>query len=167
MIELTTQWFIKLFNEQNISGWQRALDDDRPADPDFSLQVMGARARVHVQVGRRMPANIEAAVLGMIKGTAVRPYQPSQQETLHLARHNGIRSYNYTARAFWYPWAIEAMGDLAIYAEKQDLPEEMKRAIERSQSYLIVDLSDTMLDEVSRALPFVVAEYLYGLGRVK
>ena len=66
----------------------------------------------------------------------------------------------------WYPWAVEGLVNWRRCAEKLHLPQETKRALDRSLGHLLATVAPDMLRDVTRPEKpsFVNAESYYALG---
>ncbi len=172
MIHAAFDWLINAFvADEGVTGWRRQIDDDKPPDLDLNLYAYGAIGRAAADLSYPIPAKIEKAALEQLIGLAKRSYYPSQEDIEHWTRYvddQGKRQLvNQPTRLFWYPWALEALVQWLRYADRAQLRPESIQGMQRSLSHLVVDLSDAMLGDVSRAPIFVKAEALYGLCAVR
>lgn len=167
----TAGWLIQNFvDEQGLTGWRRDLIDDKLPDPEISLITYGALGRAQLELSVRLPARLQAAAFNELARLNRRPYFPSATEAIRQANYtdsDGRRlSVALASRVMWYPWSIDAVRHWRKLAERQGVPPEVLRALDRSNGHLLVDLAPDMLSEMfnARTLPFVWAETNFGLG---
>jgi hypothetical protein len=172
MIRAAATWSIQAFVDDNVMpGWRKTLNDDKPPDPDLSIFVFAALARVSLDVGVELPAAIVRAAIGQLVALKDRGYLPSQQDIEYWVRYideQGMRKAdNFPTRVFWYPWAIEALVHWLQYADRNRFPPEITTALNRSLGHVLNDVSSAMLADMSHSRSFARAETLYGIDSLR
>jgi hypothetical protein len=172
MIADAARWLTEAFvDEGSVTGWRRQLDDELPIVSDLSISIYGSLVRAHLDVGVPLSDRIVSSALQQLRNFRLRPYYPAYQEI-----SNGVNYTNregraqlalLTVRVMWYPWAIESLVNWLQYAERQNSPPEIKRALERSLGHVLVTLSSAMLADMALAPKWAEGETDYGLGAVR
>jgi hypothetical protein len=91
---------------------------------------------------------------------------PDIRFDVRLNAENGASNEVTVTRMIWYPWAVEGLVNWRRCAVERKWPAEIQRALDRSLSHLLGNLSPQMLSDVTRSQKplFVGAETYYGLG---
>ena len=166
MIQDAAERFIRTFvDEKRLSGWRNTLDDISSPDLDVSLMVYGALGCGRVPI----PDNIRLTALHQLTDLRLRSYIPANHDIRHwltIINDRGKTEWvSIHTRVFWYPWAIEALLHWLQYAEQQKFAPEVRRALERSWSHVLI--SEDITDDMAQSAPYIVAETYYGIGGVR
>lgn len=168
MVQETSRWLIRVFvDERPLKGWRSRSSDESPPDQDLSLFVYGVLGRSSVP----LPDVIEKAALQRLTDLRLQSYHPASRDvTLWVTFINDRgqkESVLIRTVVIWYPWATEALVHWLRYIDQRKYPPETKRALERSLGHVLIADSDEMMDVMSRAGLFVVAETCYGINGVR
>jgi hypothetical protein len=171
MIRNTSSWLVKSFVDRSEEpGWEPGSKSDLASgtDPDLSAFIYGVLARASVEAGIELPPGIETGGWRQLAKMVNRSYKPAYGTLTHWAAYTNSEGVEVgstlTVRTFWYPWSIRGTYYWIRYLDRLGLPLEYKIALERTRGHLVLDLSDEMLDDVARSLPFAAAEIDYALN---
>jgi hypothetical protein len=165
MIKETSGWLIQAFvDEKPLQGWRSSASDESPPNQELSLLVYGVLGRSRVWI----PDNVRRAALRRLTDLRLQSYHPANREITHWVNFDNDRGQrdvvSMRTTINWYPWAAEALQDWLRYIEHYEYPMETKRALERSLGHVIIVESDEMLNDMSHAGLYAIAESSYGIG---
>jgi hypothetical protein len=168
MIQETTRWLLANFvDEKRLTGWRRTFDDSGAPDPELSLMIYGAIIRAPVA----LPDNVRNAALAQLTDLRLRPYYPAAHDIRHWVVYvndsGKLNSISIPTMVLWYPWATEALVHWQRYAAAHDFPPEIKVALARSLSHVILDGIDDMSDDMAHVPLYTLGETSYGIGGVR
>jgi TIR domain-containing protein len=168
MIRETTQWLLSNFvDEKRLTGWRRTFDDNGAPDPELSLMVYGAIVRAPVT----LPDNVRIAALAQLTDLRLRPYYPAAHDIRHWVVYTNDRgrldSISIPTMVLWYPWAAETLVHWQRYAEAKGFPPEIKVALARSLSHVILDGIEDMTDDMAHVPLYTLGETAYGISGVR
>jgi hypothetical protein len=165
MIKETSGWLIQAFIDgKPLRGWRSSASDESPPNQELSLLVYGVLGRSRVQI----PDNIRSAALRRLTDLRLQTYHPANREITHWVTFVNDRGQgdvvSMRTTINWYPWAAEALKEWLRYIDYYGYPAETKRALERSLGHVIIAESDEMLNDMSHAGLYAIAESSYGIG---
>jgi len=168
MIQETTRWLLANFvDEKRLTGWRRTFDDSGAPDPELSLMIYGAIIRAPVA----LPDNVRNAALAQLTDLRLRPYYPAAHDIRHWVVYvndsGKLNSISIPTMVLWYPWAAETLVHWQRYAEAKGFPPEIKVALARSLSHVILDGIDDMTDDMAHVPLYTLGETAYGIGGVR
>ena len=169
MIRDTSQWLVRTFvDERRGAGWRRTVSDTDAPNPELSLVVYSVLGRAELPLP--LPDNIKIAALRQLAALRFRPYHPAYHDIrqwVTVASRGKREDFSLPTEMLWYPWATEALVQWLRYADRHRFPPETRRALERSLGHVLVADSEDMVDDMSRAAVFSLAETAYGIAGVR